>query len=31
MFRIKDENTLRMLNIEGRDIESPLNYDEEKS
>ena len=27
MFRIKDENTLRMLNIEGRDIESPLNYD----
>jgi copper homeostasis protein (lipoprotein) len=27
MFRIKDENTLRMLNVEGRDIESPLNYD----
>jgi copper homeostasis protein (lipoprotein) len=27
MFRIRDENTLRMLNVEGRDIESPLNYD----
>jgi len=27
MFRIKDENTLRMLDVEGRDIESPLNYD----
>ena len=27
VFRIKDENTLRMLDVEGRDIESPLNYD----
>jgi copper homeostasis protein (lipoprotein) len=27
MFRIRDENTLRMLNVEGRDIESTLNYD----
>ena len=27
MFRIKDENTLRMLDVEGRDIESPLNYE----
>jgi len=27
MFRIKDANTLRMLDVEGRDIESPLNYD----
>jgi copper homeostasis protein (lipoprotein) len=27
MFRIKDETTLRLLNVEGRDIESPLNYD----
>jgi len=27
MFRIKDANTLRMLDIEGRDIESTLNYD----
>jgi copper homeostasis protein (lipoprotein) len=27
MFRIKDSNTLRMLDIEGRDIESSLNYD----
>jgi copper homeostasis protein (lipoprotein) len=27
MFRIKDENTLRMLNVEGRDIESAFNYD----
>ena len=27
MFRIKDANTLRMLDVEGRDIESSLNYD----
>jgi uncharacterized lipoprotein YbaY/heat shock protein HslJ/uncharacterized lipoprotein NlpE involved in copper resistance len=27
MFRIKDANTLRMLDVEGHDIESPLNYD----
>ena len=27
MLRIKDANTLRMLDTEGRDIESPLNYD----
>jgi copper homeostasis protein (lipoprotein) len=27
MFRIKDQNTLRMLDAEGHDIESPLNYD----
>jgi copper homeostasis protein (lipoprotein) len=27
MFKIKDANTLRMLDVEGRDIESPLNYD----
>ena len=27
MFRIKDANTLRMLDVERRDIESPLNYD----
>src|SRR5499426_4786301 len=27
MFRIRDENTLRMLDVEGRDIESPLNYE----
>ena len=27
MLRIKDENTLRMLDVEGHDIESPLNYD----
>jgi copper homeostasis protein (lipoprotein) len=27
MLKIKDANTLRMLDIEGRDIESPLNYD----
>jgi copper homeostasis protein (lipoprotein) len=27
MLRIKDGNTLRMLDVEGRDIESPLNYD----
>jgi copper homeostasis protein (lipoprotein) len=27
MFRIKDETTLRLLNVEGRDIESSLNYD----
>ena len=27
MLRIKDANTLRMLDVEGRDIESPLNYD----
>src|SRR5262245_31086742 len=26
MFRM-DDNTLRMLDVEGRDIESPLNYD----
>ena len=26
-LRIKDANTLRMLDTEGRDIESPLNYD----
>jgi copper homeostasis protein (lipoprotein) len=31
MFRIRDENTLRMLNVEGRDIESPLNYDLQRS
>ncbi len=27
MFKIKDDNTLRMLDVEGRDIESSLNYD----
>jgi copper homeostasis protein (lipoprotein) len=27
MLRIRDANTLRMLDVEGRDIESPLNYD----
>jgi copper homeostasis protein (lipoprotein) len=31
MLRIKDANTLRMLDIEGRDIESPLNYDLHRS
>ena len=31
MFRIRDENTLRMLNVEERDIESPLNYDLQRS
>jgi uncharacterized lipoprotein YbaY len=27
IFRIKDANTLRMLDVEERDIESPLNYE----
>jgi uncharacterized lipoprotein YbaY/heat shock protein HslJ len=27
MLRIKDENTLRMLDVEGHDIGSPLDYD----
>jgi copper homeostasis protein (lipoprotein) len=27
LFRIRDENTLRLLDVEGRDIESPLNYE----
>ena len=27
MLRIKNADTLRMLDVEGRDIESPLNYD----
>jgi copper homeostasis protein (lipoprotein) len=31
MFKIRDETTLRMLNVEGRDIESPLNYDLQRS
>ena len=31
MFKIKDDNTLRMLDVEGHDIESSLNYDLRRS